>query len=138
MASSTPTPQSLAPDAPRTITPTLEELRASSYDTANIEAALEALHQDGFVVLKNIVDVAHVDHLNSYMTKEADDLVKNKAKPFNQGVDCKYCTRLVHWYKAKLLPANILQAPPLTDPQYLYNDVFFNPFVIQIMNAYVQ
>lgn len=95
MASSTPTPQSLAPDAPRTITPTLEELRASSYDTSNLEAALEALHQDGFVVLKKIVDVAHVDHLNSYMTKEAHDLVKNKAKPFNQGVDCKYCTRLV-------------------------------------------
>lgn len=76
-------------DAPRTITPTLEELRASSYETTNIEAALEALHQDGFVVLKKVVDVNHVERLNSYMTKDADELVKNKAKPFNQGVDCK-------------------------------------------------
>lgn len=33
--------------------------------------------------------------------------------------------------------ANILQAPPLTDPELLYDDVFFNPFVIQIMNAYL-
>jgi hypothetical protein len=35
------------------------------------------------------------------------------------------------------LQANILQGPPLKDPEYLYDDVFFNPFVIQIMNAYL-
>jgi hypothetical protein len=75
-------------DAPRIITPTLEELKASRYDTPNIEAALVALHQDGFVVLKNVVDVAHVDHINSYMTKEADEIIKNDYKPFNQGVKC--------------------------------------------------
>ncbi|PMD49528.1 phytanoyl-dioxygenase family protein [Hyaloscypha bicolor E] len=107
-------------NGPRTITPTLEELKAFSYDTLNIEAVLEALSQDGFVVLKKVVDIAHVDHLNSFMAKEADALVKNNAKPFNQGVD-----------------SNILQGPPLKDPGYLYNDVFFNPFVIQIMNAYL-
>jgi hypothetical protein len=77
-------------NGPRTITPTLEELKAFSYDTPNIEAVLEALSQDGFVVLKKVVDVAHVDHLNSFMAKEADALVKNNAKPFNQGVDCTY------------------------------------------------
>ncbi|KAE9367865.1 phytanoyl-dioxygenase family protein [Stipitochalara longipes BDJ] len=107
-------------DRPSTITPTLEELKASAYEAPNIEAALEALNQDGFVVLKRVVDVAHVDHLNSFMTKEADELVKNNIKPFNQGVD-----------------SNILQGPPLTDSKYLYNDVFFNPFVIQILNAYL-
>jgi hypothetical protein len=89
MASNKSIQASPASDAPRTTTPTLAELKASSYETANIEAALEALHQDGFVVLKKVVDIAHVDHLNSYMTKEADELVKNKVKPFNQGVDCK-------------------------------------------------
>lgn len=107
-------------DAPRSITPTIEELKASSYDALNIEAALEALSQDGFVVLKSVVDVTHVEHLNFFMTMEADELLKNNVKPFNQGVN-----------------SNILQAPPLTHPEYLYNDVFFNPFVIQIMNAYL-
>jgi hypothetical protein len=34
--------------------------------------------------------------------------------------------------------ANILQGPPVEDSQYLYNDVFFNPFVIQIINASVK
>jgi hypothetical protein len=77
-------------DAPRSITPTVEELKASSYDIPNIEAALEALSQDGFVVLKSVVDVAHVEHLNSFMTKEADELLKNNVKPFNQGVNCKH------------------------------------------------
>ena len=77
-------------EAPRQITPTPAELSASSYDVPNIEAALEALSQDGFVVLKNVVDVAHIDHLNSFMTKEADVLVKNNVKPFNQGVNCKH------------------------------------------------
>lgn len=108
------------PDAPRIITPTLEELKASAYHTYNIESALEALNQDGFVALKKVVDVAHVNHLNSFMTKEADELVKNNTKPFKQGVE-----------------SNILQGPPLKYPEYLYNDVFFNPFVIQIMNAYL-
>jgi len=75
-------------DAPRVINPTPEELKASAYDTPNIEAAMVALHQDGFVVLKNVVDIAHVDHINSYMTGEADEIIKNNAKPFNQGVKC--------------------------------------------------
>ncbi|TVY41545.1 Kanamycin B dioxygenase, partial [Lachnellula subtilissima] len=107
-------------DAPRVINPTPEELKASAYDTPNIEAAMVALHQDGFVVLKNVVDIAHVDHINSYMTGEADEIIKNNAKPFNQGVK-----------------SNILQGPPLKDPEYLHNDVFFNPFVIQLMNTYL-
>jgi hypothetical protein len=75
-------------DAARTIIPTPLELKTSKYDTPNIQAALEALHQDGFVVLKSVVDVAHVDHINSFMTKEADELMKNNVKPFNQGVNC--------------------------------------------------
>ena len=76
-------------DAPRSITATPLELKASKYDSPNIQAALEALHQDGFVVLKSVVDIAHIDHINSFMTKEADELVKNNAKPFNQGVNCR-------------------------------------------------
>jgi len=75
-------------DAPRTIKATSQELAASKYDTPNIQAALEALYQDGFVVLKSVVDVAHIDHLNSYMSEEAESIVRHKSKPFNQGVNC--------------------------------------------------
>lgn len=75
-------------DAPRTVRATVDELKTTFYDTPNLQAALEALHQDGFVVLKSIVDVNHIDQINSYMSKEADELVKNETKPFNQGVNC--------------------------------------------------
>lgn len=74
-------------DAPREIHPTLDELKASAYDNPNIEAALEALHQDGFVVLKSVVDVNHVKKLNSFMAKDAEHMIK--IKPFNQGVNCE-------------------------------------------------
>lgn len=81
-------PQGEAKNAPKAVTPTPEELKALAYDTANIEAALEALHQDGFVVLKNVVDVGHVEAINAFMSKEADEIVRTKAKAFNQGVNC--------------------------------------------------
>ena len=75
-------------DASRIIKATPAELKTMLYDTPNLQAALEALHQDGLVVLKSVVAVDHIDGINSYMSKEADELVKNEAKPFNQGVNC--------------------------------------------------
>jgi hypothetical protein len=87
-------------DTPRTITATLLELKAAKYDSTNIQAALEALNQDGFVVLKSVVDIAHIDHIKSFMTKEADELVKNNAKPFNQGVNCARTTTCL-WLHAE-------------------------------------
>ncbi|KAB8291530.1 hypothetical protein EYC80_006332 [Monilinia laxa] len=96
-------------DAPRTIRATVDELKTTFYDTPNLQATLEALHQDGFVVLKSIVDVNHADQINSYMSKEADELVKNRTKLFKQGVN-----------------SNILQAPPLLHEEYLHNDVFWS------------
>jgi hypothetical protein len=89
-------------DAPRAIRASSTELRSSKYDTPNVQAALEGLHQDGLVVLKSVVDVAHVDKLNSYMTKEADDLVKNNTKAFNQGVNCRYCLPIFFSSKLKV------------------------------------
>jgi len=130
------TPATDIVDAARTIIATPSELKSSKYATSNIQAALEALHQDGFVVLKSVVNVAHVEHLNSFMSREADDLVKNNNKPFNQGVNCTYFP-LSPRHEELISSANILQPPPLTDPEYLYDDVFFNPFAIQVANAFV-
>jgi hypothetical protein len=67
-------------DTSRRPTPTVKELKVSSCDAPNIEAALEALSQDGFVVLKPIVDVAQIEHLNSFMAREADELLMNNVK----------------------------------------------------------
>ncbi|KAI0475733.1 phytanoyl-dioxygenase family protein [Xylariaceae sp. FL0804] len=107
-------------DGPRLVIPTPHERRRECYSSENVKKALEGLHQDGFVVLKSVVDPEHVRLLREHMDVEADGLVRAKAKPFNQGVE-----------------SNILQAPPLTKPELLFDDVFFNPFVIQVMNAYL-
>lgn len=77
-----------AADAPCEILLSIEERQKSLYNVASIQRALEALHQDGFVVLKDVVDVQHVENLNEYMCQEAEVLVSTKAKPFNQGVNC--------------------------------------------------
>ncbi|EHL00442.1 hypothetical protein M7I_3524 [Glarea lozoyensis 74030] len=77
------------PNAARLIYPTTEESAAALYNAQNITSALEALHQDGFVVLKSVVNVSHIHKINEYMRVEADDLLQRNAKPFNQGVNCK-------------------------------------------------
>ncbi|KAH9906389.1 phytanoyl-dioxygenase family protein [Xylariomycetidae sp. FL2044] len=107
-------------DGPRLIIATPEEKRNGRYSTANIQSALEAMHQDGFAVLKSVVDVDHVRRIREFTDVEAEDLIRGNKKPFNQGVN-----------------SNILQGPPLNKPELLFNDVFFNPFVIQVMNAYL-
>lgn len=75
-------------DAPLEVKLSPEEQAKSCYGVANIQRALEGLHQDGFVVLKSIIDLEHIKKLNEYMTEEAEVLVRTNAKPFNQGVNC--------------------------------------------------
>ena len=35
------------------------------------------------------------------------------------------------------LEANFLQRPPVTDPEYLHKDIYFNPFLLQLANVLV-
>ena len=82
-------PSTVALDQPQAISASQEELKRGFYDNANIQKALEALHQDGFVVLKSIVNVDHIDKINEFMSKEADNILENNLKPFNHRVKCK-------------------------------------------------
>ncbi|KAK4508149.1 hypothetical protein PRZ48_001887 [Zasmidium cellare] len=107
-------------DAPRAIGLTPNERTAKSYDPQNLQAALEGLHQDGLLVLKNVVDVAHIDKLREAMSAETKTILNERAGLFNQGVN-----------------SNILQCPPLANGECLFDDVYFNPYVIQIANAYL-
>lgn len=77
-------------DAVRCISLTAGESETGSYCSPNIQKALEAMHQDGLVILKSVVDNKHIDLLNQDMSKEAETLIRNKVKPFNQGVECLY------------------------------------------------
>lgn len=107
-------------DAPRSVEPTTDERQRGALEPSNLQKALEGLHQDGLLVLKNVVDLQHVDHLREVMASETESILKDspRAGQFNQGVS-----------------SNILQCPPVARSDCLYDDVWFNSFVIQIANA---
>jgi hypothetical protein len=108
-------------DAARVIRLTPSEKRVGSYQPSTLQSALEGLHQDGFLVLENVVDVEHVDHLRQVMAAETSSILQSTERggQYNQGVN-----------------SNILQNPPVHRKDCLFDDVFFNPFVVQIANAY--
>ncbi|KAL1304913.1 hypothetical protein AAFC00_003828 [Neodothiora populina] len=111
-----------AADAPRAITLTSSERAAGQLNHANLQRALEGLHQDGLLLLKQVVDIAHVDHLREVMSEETAEILKSNERGgiYNQGVQ-----------------SNILQQMPLEREDCLFDDVYFNPYIIQIANAYL-
>ena len=66
---------------------TKEELSKRKLESRTIEAALEALHRDGVVVLSNAVDTRILDHFNGVMVKEAQQYAKTltRNEEFNFG-----------------------------------------------------
>lgn len=107
-------------DGPRAVVLTDAERKRGQYSAANLQAALEGLHQDGLLLLKQVVDTEHINHLHTVMSQETENVLNGKQRGgvFNQGVK-----------------SNILQQIPLEKEDCLFDDVYFNPFVIQIANA---
>ncbi|RFU33067.1 hypothetical protein B7463_g3266, partial [Scytalidium lignicola] len=126
MPSSLPTQESngaAAPDGPRRVPLTEGDRKNASYSVPNLQMALEGLHQDGMVILRDIVDPEHCDRVYQHMIADRDRILETRHKgesTYNQGVK-----------------SNILQCAPFTKPGLLYDDFYFNPFVIQVMNAYL-
>jgi len=116
-------PKPSKPDGPRRVPLPKHDRQNGSYSVPQLQMALEGLHQDGMVILQNVVSVDHCDQLHKHMSGDRDRILRERhagAKVYNQGVK-----------------SNILQAPPFTKPELLFEDVHFNPFVIQVMNAYL-
>ena len=109
-----PTP---APDGPATIPLSAEEAARGQYSRATLQRVLERFNEDGFIVLEDLVDPAHIDALAAAMHAETPGVLAGAT--FNHGVQ-----------------SNILQCAPLT-PGLVFSDVYLNPFVIQVMNAYL-
>lgn len=76
-------------DKPREIFASPEEIANKRYNSATIWKALEALHKDGFAVLKGVTDPAHVDAINKAMALETEEILK-KDKGFNHNVKSNY------------------------------------------------
>lgn len=106
--------------APRSIILSTAETTRGRYCAATLQSALEALHKDGVVVLKSVVSVSHIEHLHTVMSSQTEGILQSKQRSglFNQGVN-----------------SNILQQPPMDQEDCLFDDVWFNPFIVQIANA---
>lgn len=76
-------------DGPQAIAPTDKERLAGVYSPRNLQRVLGALHQDGLVVLKNVIDKEHVDSLNAVMTAEAEERIADPEQQFNHNVKCE-------------------------------------------------
>ena len=109
-------------DAPREIGLSFTERANGQYSPEKLQRALEGLHQDGLLVLKNVVELSHIDKLREVMSSETKGILESPARGgvYNQGVQ-----------------SNILQCPPLAREDCHFDDVYFNRYVIQIANAYL-
>lgn len=108
---------SLSPEV-KLIVLTPEELRTKKLGSHNLQAAVEALHQDGLVVLKNAVHVDHLDKLNARMVSEANDLYSRPSTHRNFGQNT----------------GNIQQEPVLEDG-YIFQDVIANPWATEVIQC---
>ncbi|KAJ5784756.1 uncharacterized protein N7503_009968 [Penicillium pulvis] len=104
----------------RTVTLSDEERLNGKYTDWSLQQALEAMHQDGLVVLKGVVDLDHIKALNERMSADAEKKRDDPNQVYNHSVK-----------------SNFLQRPPVTEPSLLYDDIYYNKFVLQLANAYL-
>ncbi|KAI1499572.1 hypothetical protein F5X99DRAFT_389385 [Biscogniauxia marginata] len=95
-----------------------EELSAKKMGSHNLQAAIEALHRDGLVVLKNAVNVEHLDKLNDRMVPEAKMLYARPSTHRNFGD----------------ATGNIQQEPVLEEG-YVFEDVLTNPWATDVIQC---
>ncbi|KAI7541394.1 phytanoyl-CoA dioxygenase family protein [Hortaea werneckii] len=99
---------------PMTIKPTTNELSAGFLGERNLEKAMKGLHEDGLVVVSDVIPQQHLDRLNEKMVQDARTLqAKGKDMPYNYNV------------------GNIQQDPPPVSDHF-ESSIFLNPIANQI------
>lgn len=66
-----------------------EEKRNGKYSAVSLGKALEAMHQDGLVVLKGVIDAGHIEALNEKMCADAEIRRKDPNQAYNHSVRCE-------------------------------------------------
>ncbi len=95
---------------------TPEEKRSGKMTAEKLQEARSALHQDGFVVLNDVVDLTHLATLREKMQEDLATILAREDAPFNFNA------------------GNVQQDPP-PFPPYLFRDVLLNDLVIQVTKA---
>ncbi len=99
-----------------TIEVTPGEVAQGALTPENLKMAVQAIHDDGIVVLKDVVDLGHIEILREKMTADVEAILKRTDVPFN-------------WNSG-----NLQQAPPPILP-YLFRDVLVNELAIQVSSG---
>lgn len=73
----------------RVISLSEEDRHQGKYTPISLGKVLEAMHQDGLVVLKGVIDVNHIEKLNKKMCIDADIKRKDPSQVYNHLVKCK-------------------------------------------------
>ena len=96
------------------ITVQATELADGKLSQSQLDKALEALRIDGYVILENIVDHAHLDILRERMDADSQKLIAAE-----------------QWGGAGRITGHLQQGPP-PFPPYIFRDIVANPFVVQV------
>jgi hypothetical protein len=92
------------------------ERSSGEMDPEHLEAAVQAILADGFVVLNDVIDIGHLDILLERMLEDLKALLEREDAPFNWNA------------------GNIQQVPP-PFPPYLFRDILMNDMVLAVSRA---
>lgn len=106
-------------NTPVEVTPSREEIARGRFDDTNIKLFLSGMHRDGVVILKDIIDPAHLDKINDFMKEDTENELRKENLYRNFGVE------------------NIQQGPPLTPSEYFFDDVYLNPILFHAASLYL-
>ena len=98
------------------IRPTEEERSRGQLRPETVAAAKQAINEDGFVVLEDVVDLEHIAILRDKMLADLPSVLARGDAPFNFTL------------------SNVQQDPPPMEP-YLFRDVLLNDFAIQVTES---
>jgi len=108
---------SVAAKKVKEIFPTESEKASGKFESNNAQEVLEGLHADGIIIIRDIIDPAHLDTLNEVMVPETDHLCKTAHFNFQ--------TR------------NIQHAPPLLPPSLVFDDMYLNSLLLHAVTLYL-
>lgn len=96
---------------------TATELAQAKMSDAHLAQAIKALREDGYVVLADVIDHAHLDCLHERMEADSQLLINDQK-----------------WGGAGQIAGHLQQGPPPFAP-YVFSDIVANPFAIQVSKA---
>ena len=107
-------------NAPVRVAFSAEEINKGRFNDASIKLFLSGMHRDGAVILEGLVNPAHLDKINEFMSKDAEEELRK-----GEGLHRNFGTE------------NIQQGPPLFPSEFFFDDVYLNPLLFHAATLYL-